>query len=294
MASSVRSMTRPVQDDENDPKSVLSKVMRVLAAFDEGHPRRTLSDLSRATEIPKTTVHRIVHELVGWGVLVRTGNYYWIGLRLLEVGSLTFGYQVREVAMPYLRDLQAVTGETVHLAVLDKTDVVYLDKIFGRSPLPMPSRTGGRAPASCTAVGKVLLAFSPSERREQAIRSGLVAMTPSSITDREAFLAEIEAVGRRGMAFDHQEVQRGLVCAAVPIHIRPRVAAAAISISGPVGRLDLDRVTSGLQATGMAISRALQREVRRLCWRDDCFPFESAEQIVADGEAPTEYRVKVS
>jgi IclR family acetate operon transcriptional repressor len=290
----LRPIADRVDDDATDPKSVLSKIMRVLAAFDEGHPRRTLSELSRVSQIPKTTVHRIVHELVDWGVLVRTGNFYWIGLRLLEVGSLSFGYQVRDVAMPFLRDLQAVTGETVHLAVLDGTDVVYLDKVYGRSPVRMPSRTGGRVPAACTAVGKALLAFSPPERQEQVLRRGLVAMTPYTVTDPVAFRAELADIARRGVALDRQEVQLGLVCAGVPIQVRPGSAAAAISVSGPANRLDLDRITTGLQATGMAISRALQQEVRRFCWRDACFPFESTEQVVAASTATSEYRVKVS
>ena len=143
-------------------------------------------------------------------------------------------------------------------------------------------------------MGKALLAFSPGERQEQALRQGLPAMTPYTVTEVAAFRAELAEIARRGVAYDRQEVQLGLVCAGVPIQVRPGSAAAAISVSGPANRLDLDRVTTGLQATGMAISRALQQEVRRFCWRDACFPFESTERMVAASATTSEYRAKVS
>jgi DNA-binding IclR family transcriptional regulator len=224
-----------------------------------------------------------------------SGRRLRLGVKAFETGS-AFLRQVSllDAAREALDELVRELNETCHLAVLDGTDVVYLDKVYGRNPVRMPSRTGGRAPAACTAVGKALLAFSPPERQEQVLRHGLPAVTPHSVTDPVAFRAELADIARRGVAFDREEVQPGLVCAGVPIQVRPGSAAAAISISGPAGRLDLDRVTTGLQATGMAISRALQREVRRFCWREDCFPFESAEQMVAGSPATSEYRVKVS
>lgn len=238
--------------------------MRVLGKFDEDHPRWALSDLARATGMPKTTVHRIVRELVSFGVLSRVGNDYAVGLKLLELGGVTVHARLRDAAAPFLQHLRDVTGETVHLAVLDGLDVVYLEKLVGRRPMPMPSRIGGRCPATSTAVGKALLACSPAAALEQALRTRMRPATCNTITDPARLRAELMATARRRLAIDNQEAQIGLVCAAVPIYASRGMPVAAVSVSGPAQGMQIDRVAQFLSAMGGAIAKALPTDLVRV------------------------------
>jgi DNA-binding IclR family transcriptional regulator len=147
----------------------------------------------------------------------------------------------------------------VHLAVLDGTDIVYVAKICGHDRVPMPTRFGGRHPASSTALGKVMLAFSASPQRERVIQNGLRPTTSRTITEPAAFRAELTKIAAQGVAFDRHEARIGLVCVAVPIFGRTGKVVAAASISGPHDRLDVGRIAPALKDVGGAISRALQR-----------------------------------
>lgn len=135
------------------PVSVVSKLVAILEAFDDSAPCMTLSDLSRRTGIPVSTVHRLVRELVVWGGLERDDKgRYAIGLRLWEIGSLcTRGPGLREAAMPFIEDLYEATHENVQLAVLEGDQALYVERISGRHAVPVISRSGGRLPAYAAA-----------------------------------------------------------------------------------------------------------------------------------------------
>src|SRR5690349_2554936 len=113
--------------------SVTGRALSILDTFSAERPVLTLSEISRRSGLPLTTTHRLVAELSRWGALEQTDAGYHIGLRLWEVASLV-PQQVglREAAMPFLEDVYEATRENVQLAVLDGTDVVYLERISGR------------------------------------------------------------------------------------------------------------------------------------------------------------------
>jgi DNA-binding IclR family transcriptional regulator len=238
-------------DADSASRSVLGRIDSVVGAFDDVHGVLTLHELTQRTELPKSTVHRMVEQLVRIGWLERDVEGYRVGMRLFEIGGLaTRRRRLAESASPHLHALSATTSLAVQLAILDRTEVVYLERITPGDFTP-PTREGGRQPAYCTALGKAMLAFDPVATAE-VLEEGLPRRTSRTLTSQEALLADLERIATEGLAFDHQEAYEGLACVAVPIRSAGR-AIAAVSVSGPVARIDLHGVAPLVQSTAQAI-----------------------------------------
>jgi DNA-binding IclR family transcriptional regulator len=173
-------------------------------------------------------------------------------MRLVELGSLAVHQdRLHRAATPLLHDLHRATGLVVHLAVLDGSDVVYLEKIGDRMIAAIPSRVGGRQPAHCTAVGKAILAYSETaDAVDLATRK-----TRYSISSRTQLVAEMAKVRAHGVAFDREESLPGFGCVAAPIG-GPGEAVAAVSVCGPMSRMSFDqRLAAPVRMTAMGIWR---------------------------------------
>jgi IclR family transcriptional regulator, acetate operon repressor len=239
-------------------KSVLGRACAVLFSYGPADTELTLAELSRRTGIPKATVHRLVAELDGWGIVERSRRGVRLGMRLFELGQLAPRQRgLREAARPYLTDLYRATGETVHLAVLDGTEVVYIDKLTGPGGPPLPSMVGGRMPAYCTGVGKALLAYSPPGVLHEVVAGGLARRTARTIVMPGLLEREIEAVRVRGVAFEREESVPGIACAACPVLGPDGTAIAAISITGWTTALDVARVAPAVRTAALSLSRQL-------------------------------------
>ena len=150
-------------------QSVTGRVLSILAVFEDSLAPRSLTDLATETGLALSTTHRLLAELEEWGALQRDVNgRYQIGLRLWELGQHA-GRQVREIARPLLQDLYSLTQETVHIAIRENTEVLYIDRVYGTRRVPQASRVGGRLPLHATAVGKVLLAYEETWLREAVL-----------------------------------------------------------------------------------------------------------------------------
>ena len=158
--------------------SLLARAASVVGAFDEHAPVLSLAELSRRTGLAKSTMHRIVAELVALRVLDRqesgpSGEGYRLGMWLFERGELVPPHRsLSDAALPVMEDLREATRQRIHLAVLDGVDVVYVE-ILGTGGLEVVSRTGGRLPAHATGVGKAILAYSPAATVQARIDAGL-------------------------------------------------------------------------------------------------------------------------
>ncbi|WP_432842367.1 IclR family transcriptional regulator [Dactylosporangium sp. CA-092794] len=248
---------RSIQRDDGE-NSVLGRAMSLLTAFGPHDAELSLAELGRRTGVPKPTVHRLVVELDRWGIVERTPRGVRLGMRLFELGQLAPRQRgLREAALPFLNDLYQATRETVHLAVLDGVEVVYVEKLSARTGPLVPSLAGGRMPAYCTGVGKALLAFSPPEVLRAVVAAGLPRRTPHTIVMPGLLEREIEAVRRRGVAFEHEESTPGIVCAACPVLGENGRAVAAISITGWATALDTTRVSAAVRTAALGLSRQL-------------------------------------
>lgn len=237
------------------PPSMIDRVVLILDAFD-GPAQLSLADVVRRTDLPRSSVHRILERLVAVRWLIREGNQYRLGLRMLELGSLVLHRdRLRDAAIPFMHQLAASSRNVVHLAVLDGTEVVYLEKIGGPQGAGLPSRMGGRAPAYCTGVGKALLAYADDATVQRVIDRGLRARTPYTITDPGRLLRELQRVRERGAAFDREEAVRGVGCVAAAVR-GPGAPAAALSVCGPIRRMNFGRLTPAVQHAAQRIWRA--------------------------------------
>jgi DNA-binding IclR family transcriptional regulator len=252
------SVAEPVRDD----RAAIDKAISLLVAFgDRASTGLGVSELARRAQLSKSTAFRVLGMLERNGVVERVGTNYRLGARLHELGRAVYapGHErIRDLLTPFVIDLYELTRETVQLATLHGTEVVYLAKLYGHRPVPSPSRIGGRLPAHCTAVGKALLAYDP-DAAAAALCVPLRRFTAHTITDPVMLAAELDTIRREGIAFDNEESQLGLNCVAAPV-ISPRGGVvAALSISGPRGRIDTRRLATDLRRVSASASQATAR-----------------------------------
>lgn len=247
--------------------SVVTSVTRataILQAFDHEHPLLTLGELSRRVGLPKSTVHRLVLTLEAGGLIARDepSGRYRLGLELLRLAAVAQdSIDLRSIARSTLERLAAELRETVHLTVLDRGEVVYIDKIESSAKVQMISRVGGRTPAHCTGVGKALLSGLPdAEVRRIAEEMGLRAYTPATITNIDELLAHLATIRERGYAIDQGEHEPFIRCVAVPIRDYRGVVIAAISattIAASWDPLRLEEMTERTVEAAAEISRKM-------------------------------------
>ena len=239
--------------------SVLERGFAILAAFSVETPTRTLSELSRATGLPLTTVHRQVAALVRWGALERGADgRYGVGLRLWEVGSLAArGGDLREAALPYLEDLYEVTHENVQLAVLDGRDVLYVERISGHRAVHVVTRPGSRLPAHATAVGLVLLAYATDDQVAAVLSAPLQRFTARTITSPARLRRVLSEVRRDGYAISDRQIEDVSVSVAAPVYARDHAVAAALSIVVSSSRGRARHFVPAVLAAARGVSRRL-------------------------------------
>ncbi|MET1061084.1 MAG: IclR family transcriptional regulator [Nocardioides sp.] len=237
--------------------TVTSRALALLAAFDEDHRRLSLSELAERADLPLPTAHRLVAELVDWGALSRDANgRYAIGRRLWDVGLLApVQTGLRQLASPYLHDLYGATLATVHLAVRDGTEVLYLDRLAGNASVPVVSSIGSRLPLHATGVGKVLLAHAPAEV-QTAVLSDLHRVTPYTITQPGTLRRQLARVLRDGYATTSEEMSLGACSVAVPIRAEAGVVA-SLGMVVPSLRNDRAKLVAAMQVASRGIARAL-------------------------------------
>lgn len=246
-----------VNDHEGD-RSVIGRVMAILDAVAAEPGEVGLSELARRTGLKKATVHRLATELVERRLLDRGVYGYRLGFRTFELGHhVQVSRLLRNLALPYMEDLYEISHEIVQLAVLDGTEIVYLEKLTGHRSFDAPSGVGERYPAYCSALGKAIVAHSGEAVVARVLAAGMPARTPRTITDPALFRAELERVRDGGVAFDREEGQPEISCAASPVLNPEGLPIVALSISGPSYRMSLPRLGAAVRATAFALARVV-------------------------------------
>ncbi len=231
--------------DRAGPSSI-AKALTLLTTVAEQRGAVRLSDLALAAALPMSTTHRLLKALEESGFIGRVGSRYQIGNRFFEMGEAArwsaYG-ELRERAQAPLADLFQQGGSAVHLAVLEGTDVLYLEKITGSTGSRIPTRVGSRMPATCTALGKAMLAFSPPEVLRAAIGLPMARATAYSLVDPRRLMEELKLVRLSRVAYEREEGRLGVSCVASPVLVGERVVG-AVSLS-IVGSTELSRTQAG-------------------------------------------------
>ena len=230
--------------EERDSRYVQSvervfNILEIMAG--EGAPI-TVTELAEKVNLKISTVHRLLSTLLHRGYVEQEeSNKYRLGLKLMELGNSVLYYSdIRTVARPFLEELVDRCNETVNLAILDDTDVVYIDQVESKNLIivKMLAQVGNRGPVHCTSSGKALVAFLPEEKREETIaRLDLAKYTNETITDLENLRKELKRVREDGYAVDWGEREEHVRCIAAPIFNHEGRAIASLSISGPSTRI---------------------------------------------------------
>ncbi len=240
------------------PDTVIGKVRLILNALADEGGVLGLSELTRRTGLSKASVHRLCGELTAWGVVERAGDAFRLGPRLFELGNRVPGRRMlRDTALPFLEDLSTATGATVHLAVLDGLDVIYLERLPGRSSRQVPSAVASRLPLHCTATGRCLLAFGPPELFDAVCAAGLSARTPESVGDVDELTRRLEAVRSAGLAVEQEEVSVGLMSVGAPVFELGDKLVGAVSVTGAVDQIDVDTMGPLVKLAAAGLSRRL-------------------------------------
>ena len=248
---------------KSEPKSpiqVIDRMMKLLDVLSYYHDPVSLKQLAMETGLHPSTAHRILAAMAQSGFVERAEpGTYRLGIRLLELGNVVKSrINIRDSAMPLMKQLHQKIGESVNLGVRQGDEVVYVERTSsGRSTLRVVHLVGARAPLHVTAVGKLyLVEEGPLLVKEYAKRTGLPGYTPTSITKLPVLEKELARVRRDGVAFDNEEIEQGLRCIAAPIRDDSGELVAGLSVSAPADRHNPDW-SAMVRATADAISTAI-------------------------------------
>lgn len=220
-------------------ETLLQTVDRALSLLEIlAHHREGLRpvDLAREMDLNKVTVHRLLSTLSQRGFIERdpSGQRWQLGLKMIELSSLRLNsLELKTEAQPILRRLVQQSGQAAHLAIRDRDEIVYIEKMETVYSMRLYSQIGKRSPVHSTALGKVLLSgLTDRELGDLLDSTRLVGVTDKTLTDRQALRREIARVRRQGYALDRAENEAGVYCLAAPIFDYRGQIIAALSTAG--------------------------------------------------------------
>ncbi|KMS85045.1 IclR family transcriptional regulator [Prauserella rugosa] len=225
----------------------VARALDILELFLDADAVLSPPEMTRRLGLPRTTVHELVSTLTARGYLVpapEQAGGYRLGVRTYQLGSryaeqLDLAAEGRQVAA----DVAQTCDETVHVAILEDADVIYIAKVDSTHAVRMVSAAGRKLPAHCTAVGKMLLAMLPGEVLDERIPvdAALPAMTAASITSPTDLRTHLAEIRERGIAVEERESNPDVHCVAAPVRDASGAVVAALSISVPTVRWDAAR-----------------------------------------------------
>lgn len=218
------------------------RACRILKSLSGDRGTFKLSELANLLHLDRSTTYRILLSLEKCELVERndkTGEYS-LGLGAFEIGSAYLRrVDLIQVAKPIMADLAQRVQETVHLAVLSETEILYLDKVDSPRSVGVISKLGQRGPVFCTALGKALLANLPPQDRTRIMgQIRFQAFTPRTITSKRKLARELSQVQKQGYALDCREIEEDVECIAAPIRDYLGNVVAALSVSGPLKKID--------------------------------------------------------
>ena len=262
------SASRAKEAARGDFVRALAKGLAVIEAFDTRSPSMTLSDVAKKTSLSRGTARRLLLTLVELGYAGFDGKRFGLQPRALNLGfAYLHSQNLWQLGQPYMVELVERVHESCSIAVLDRTEIVYVARVpTSVRIMSINLGIGTRLPAFATSMGRVLLAALSAEEVEELLThaSPLARYTPKSVVDPPALLREIDAVRRQGWALVDQELEMGLRSIAVPIFDAGGRAVAALNIGTHASRWPIQKLTQEvlplLKQTAASISSLLAPE----------------------------------
>lgn len=247
--------------------AAVARALDVLCAFERPPHEFGPSELARQLGMTKNHVFRLLKTLEAHGFVRRTDDRYRVGVRALEVGQLALRQlDLVRVARPTIQDLHARTGETVHLAVLDNLEAVCIDRLESEQPVRLSAQVGRRFPMHAGACPRVLLAFLSDAECQAVLARGLPAFTRYTTTDSASLERELADIRRDGFALSDQDLDLGAAAVAAPIRDFTGQVVAAISVAGPLSRVERnlrtelrDQVVAAAEQISAGLGHSMQK-----------------------------------
>jgi DNA-binding IclR family transcriptional regulator len=244
----------------------LERALTVLECLSQSRKGYSVSELSRRLALPKSSVHLILRTLERRGYLQKqsAGGRYKFGMKLIALSRTALdGVELRDEARPSLAALAQQTGLTVHMGVLERSEIVIIERIESATAIRVVSWIGRRLDVNSTAVGKALIAYLPEAAFEAEVRaSQLTRHNDRTIASMTALRRELERVRQLGYAVCDEEDEIGVRCVGAPILNHTSHAIAAISVAGTTTQIPPERVAelgSQVKAAANDISARVQR-----------------------------------
>jgi IclR family transcriptional regulator, KDG regulon repressor len=249
LAASVNdNLFMPFASSPSPSSTAVERAFRILEFLDSTQRAWNISELSRRLELPKSTTHILMRTLARLGYVTHEANSrsFTLALKLSGLGrSVLKNMSLPAIALPFMRSLAQSLRLTVHLAMLEKGQAVYIQKVDGPGLIRFDTYVGKRTNLHCTAVGKLLLAHSADEiKREYLRRATFIRHTQKTIASTSELKTELACIAQRGWAMDDEEEELEVRCLAVPVHDTDDMIVAAIGVAGTVGQVSDDGISS--------------------------------------------------
>ena len=225
-------------------QSVL-RAVALLKCFDDEHPEWNLSNLSRAVDLNKTTVFRLLSALESENLIIRKngGDNYALGPEILAMAGYALrNLDLRSAARPELEKLAQSTSETASLEIISGEEMVIIDEIVGGHLVSGVRSLGTRWPLHGTSTGLSILAIWPQVKRDSYLSKDLVAVTSHTITERQSLNELLDRIAAQGYSISDEMLELGLIAIGAPLFNHDGQSEAAISIYGPKSRINKTRL----------------------------------------------------
>ncbi|HEY4610740.1 MAG TPA: IclR family transcriptional regulator C-terminal domain-containing protein [Ilumatobacteraceae bacterium] len=250
---------------ERDYVQSLSRGLTVLQAFNADRPAMTLADMSRATELTRATVRRLLHTLVSLGYVCTDGRTFELTPRVLDLGfAYVSSLQLPDIAQPFMEALSDRVHESVSASVLDGTQIVYVARVNTQRIMGISLAIGSRLPAAWTSMGRVLLAGLADPQLDDFFEALVVSgPTAQSINDTAALRAEIDAVRSQGYSLVDQELEVGVRSVAAPLRDRRGRTLAAVNVGTHAARVTLKELRSVILPELVTTARDIESQLAK-------------------------------
>ncbi|MFQ6230598.1 IclR family transcriptional regulator [Nocardia sp. NPDC002869] len=244
----------------------LGRGLAVIRSFDAGHPRRTLSEVAKATDLTRATARRFLLTLVELGYVRTDGSLFWLTPRVLELGySYLSSLSLPEVAGPHLESLANQVHESTSVSILDGEDIVYVARVPVSRIMTVSITIGTRFPAYSTSMGRVLLAgLSESVFEEYLAKVGLTPLTDRTVLTADELREQVRRTRESGYCLVDQELEQGLRSMAAPIRDHTGTVCAAVNISTHAARYTTESVRADLLPPLLATAAAISTDLAQV------------------------------
>ena len=218
--------------------------LRILRLFTQEKPVWGITEIAKELQLHKSTVGRLVDDLVTEGFLQKEKKKYSLGFSLLSIcGIITSHLEIHRESKDVLKKLVEDLGETAYVSILEGKEITYVHQVECSNPLPVLSAIGKNNPPSCTSSGKVLLAFQTNQVVDSIIEEGLLRLGPNSVTDHDQFRGQLQQIKKQGYAICIDELLDNFVSIAAPVRDYTGEVVASVSVVGTRGRIYSQKIS---------------------------------------------------